>query len=154
MYFDERNMDYKEENKSVDVDTNIYEIDTINIINNRNKIEIFGASEGLNKGNMFKDLYDPYKNNVFKIVVNTKKDKLLLIIQELNFKMIDLSLYLDINPSDKEVYSIFKETLKELKKNKEIYEKTYGPLCLENTTEKYNWPDNPWPWTMEGDNNV
>ncbi len=151
MYFDERNMDYTNQTNSID--NNIYEIDTINIINNRND-NLFNAQEGLNKGNMFKELYDPYQNNVFKIEVNTKKDKLLLVIQKLEFKLIDLSLYLDINPNDKEMYLIFKETLEELKKNKEIYEKTYGPLCLENTTEQYNWPDDPWPWMMEGDNNV
>lgn len=47
-------------------------------------------------GNMFKNIYSKYKNHVYKLKINNKKDELLYIIQI----HLDLGLYLDINPND------------------------------------------------------
>lgn len=160
MYFDERdnNMDYlsfTDNNESTynDIENTDVKIDTINIINyNRSLLNnMFNSKEGLNKGTMFKESYSPYKNYVFKIVISGRKDEMLLRIQELTFKVIDLSLYLDLNPQDRDVYLDFKKALEELKQNKDIYEKNYGPLCLDSLlNDKYEWSSNPWPWMKEG----
>ena len=118
------------------------------------KANLFSANEGLNKGNMFKNEYDPYKNYIYKVVVKGERDELLLKIQELTFKTIDLNLYLDMYPNDDKMYNEFKSSIEELKKYKEIYEKNYGPLCMTETKyyDSYKWEKNPWPWMNEGGN--
>lgn len=171
MYFDERDNEielsnYENEfkkyeniyndidNKKWDNDFNI-DIKNLNINNfNRDNNILYTSKEGLNKGNMFKNSYDPYKNYIYKVIVKGEKDELLLKIQELTFKMIDLNLYLDIFPNDINMYKEFKETSELLKKHKELYEKNYGPLCLDNTLyyDNYMWNKNPWPWMNERGN--
>ena len=143
---------YKTNEWDTDVKVNI---GNINVNNIRAKDELFSAKEGLNKGNMFTSLYEPYKNYIYKVIVSGEKDELLLKIQELTFKVIDLGLYLDINPKDEKIYYEFRNASKELKKMKEIYEKNYGPLCLTETEyySEYKWNKNPWPWMNEGGKN-
>lgn len=131
-----------------------FDINNININNFRKieKPELYSMTEGLNKGNMFKNEYDPYKNYIYRVVVKGDLDELLLKIQELTFKTIDLNLYLDVYPNDMTVYNEFKSTTEELKKYKEIYEKNYGPICMTDTSfyNSYKWANNPWPWMNEG----
>lgn len=144
---------YENNYKSNEWDTDVkVNIGNINVNNIRAKDELFSAKEGLNKGNMFTSLYEPYKNYIYKVIVSGEKDELLLKIQELTFKVIDLGLYLDINPKDEKIYYEFRNASKELKKMKEIYEKNYGPLCLTETEyySEYKWNKNPWPWMNEG----
>ena len=160
MYFDERDylvdLDNKSSSSEVnysDVDYNNTYVDTINIINyNRGNNKLYTSSEGFNKGNMFKELYDPYKKYSFKVVVNGKKDELLLRIQQLTFNLIDLGLYLDLNPMDRDIYYDYKATAIELNRNKDLYESNYGPLCMSETInyDNYRWLSDPWPWMREG----
>ena len=167
MYFDERDLmdinkeendinifekNYtKNENKKWDNDFKI-NVDSININNFNRNSELFSKEEGLNKGNMFKGIYDPYKNYIYRVVVKGEKDELLLTIQQLTFKAIDLNLYLDVYPEDEVCYKEFKETIEELNKYKDLYEKNYGPLCAFETLyyNSYKWLKNPWPWMNEG----
>jgi len=131
-----------------------FDINNININNFRKneKPELYTMTEGLNKGNMFKNEYNPYKNYIYRVVVKGDRDELLLKIQELTFKIIDLNLYLDVYPNNTEIYKEFKNTAAELKKHKEIYEKNYGPLCMTETLyyNDYKWENDPWPWMNEG----
>lgn len=165
MYYDERedidysilNINNTEEKKTKYYDNDItFDVNNLNINNFRkDKVkDLYSSKEGLNKGNMFKNEYDPYKNYIYKVVVKGERDSLLLKIQELSFKVVDLNLYLDIFPGDTMMFEEFKKTLNELKKEKEMYEKTYGPLCLDGTiySNTYNWDKNPWPWMNEGGN--
>jgi len=147
---------YENNYKSNEWDTDVkVNIGNINVNNIRAKDELFSAKEGLNKGNMFTNIYEPYKNYIYKVVVSGERDELLLKIQELTFKVIDLGLYLDINSKDEKIYYEFRNASKELKMAKEIYEKNYGPLCLTETEyySEYKWSKNPWPWMNEGGNN-
>lgn len=164
MYFDERDKNYEYssyENTYNDIDTKkwnndfIIDINNLNINNFNRNNELFNSKEGLNKGNMFKNEYNQYKNYVFKVLVKGDRDELLLKIQELTFKMIDLGLYLDINPNNNEIFSEYKETVDLLKKHKEKYENNYGPLCLESNINfnSFLWNKDPWPWINEGGNN-
>lgn len=169
MYYDERenlvNYSVKDEennyteynltNKNEKKWDNDFKIDINNInINNYRHIKrtLFSDREGFNKGNMIIEEYVPYKNYVYKVVVKGERDELLLKIQELTFKVIDLNLYLDIHPNDEEMYKVFKNTVQELKKYKDMYEKNFGPLCVTDTLyyDSYKWLKNPWPWMNEG----
>lgn len=134
-------------------DNNYYDANKI-IINNYRNENIYKLNEGFNKGNMFPNIYKPYKDYEYKVVVTRKKDEMLLKIQELCFALKDLNLYLDIHPHDKNMLSMFNEYNKELHTLKEEYSKTYGPLCLNeaNRTDEFAWVKNPWPWENFGGN--
>ena len=66
----------------------LFEIEDIRKNNN-----LFNIDEGFNKGNMFKDLYDPYKNyEVKKIIPTTEKDLLLYNLYKYSFAINDLKI--------------------------------------------------------------
>lgn len=131
-----------------DVDINI---DSINF--NRDN-SLYSPMEEFNKGNMFKNLYSKYKNHIYKLKVNSKKDELLYNIQMYSFAMKDMNLYLDVYPDDKNILNSFHDYRKKYEVLKKQYESEYGPLCMSNTlnTEKWTWVSNPWPWDKGGNN--
>lgn len=158
MYYDENNNYFEYNDINKDYYTKNYDIfneiniknPTFNVNTYRNNY-LFTPEEGLNKGNMFKNLYSPYKNYIYKIAVKGKRDELLLSIQELTFALKDLNLYLDLHPDDKDAMNIFKDYSKELKKYKEIYNNEYSPLCsFDSNKEYFDWISSPWPWDNKG----
>lgn len=139
------------------VEQNINDYDfAIDIMNGQvptvNKgVEIYDLKEALRRGNLFPKLYDPYKNYVPReIKVNTEREKCLLEIQELDFAISDLNLYLDNYPCDKQAYDLFKKYTEECKKKKEYYTKVFGPLVLSELTDEYEWSTGVWPWEGSG----
>ena len=62
--------------------------------------------------------------------------------------------YLDLNKDNTEIFNELKSTITELNKNKELYAKNYGPLCLKDNVNynSYMWSKNPWPWMNTGGN--
>ena len=118
---------------------------------NRNT-NILDPMEGFLRGNMFKDLYDPYKNlTYYKLVPKTEKEKALYKIMALSFAINDLNLYLDLHPDNKEALDLFKKYVEEKRECTKEYTKTYGPLTVTKVTgSKFNWIDSPWPWDMGG----
>lgn len=174
MYFDEREnyLDYigEEVNNYIKVedkdynefsnhetykfkDNKIYDINNININNFRDNMsnDLSSPKDALNKGGIFKSIYDPYKNHIYKVVVKGERDEMLLAIQELTFAMKDLILYLDVHPDDMTVYDKLKSYSKELETIKKRYEGKYGPLTAFHVEgNKYSWYLNPWPWDKGG----
>ena len=134
MYFDENN--------------NYYDV-SINFDRNN---KLYSIEEGFNKGNLFQNLYSKYKNHIYKLNVNNKKDELLYQIQIHTFALKDLNLYLDVHPTDQSILLEFQKIKRNLEEAKSKYEKEYGPLCMNNTTNDDNWTwiNNPWPWDKGG----
>ncbi len=163
---------YDETNNKYDLDYNEiydyeYDIDKVVNKNSYNDLDInidsinfnrdnslYSSMEGFNKGNMFKNIYSKYKNHIYKLRVNSKKDELLYNIQMYSFAMKDMNLYLDIHPDDKNILNNFHNYRKKYEVLKKQYESEYGPLCMSNTlnTEKWTWVSNPWPWDKGGNN--
>ena len=104
------------------------------------------------RGNMFRDEYIPYKNYKAKEVIpQTEEEALLLKINESEFALNDISLYLDLHPEDKEMYRKFREEIKKYKDYLDRYERIYRPLELTSTyTDSYDYYKNPWPWDNDG----
>ena len=148
MLFDDYNFDMNFFNLDNNINNNVYEM---NIMNNDEKIDL---NNGFYLGNIFVNLYKPYKRiNPKRINAYSEKQKMLLKIYELDFILNDLNLYLDINPKDDKMFDIFKNTALELNKLKDEYYKKYQVLDLcKDTNNKYTWLDNPWTW--EDDQNV
>lgn len=123
-------------------------INTNSVNTKNNSTSLFDLDEGFLKGNMFKDLYEPYKNyNVRKIVPKNEKELLLYNIYKLCFAINDLNLYLDINPNDQVMYDTFKKYTESYNKLVCEYEEKYGVLNLNgDISTNYSWYKNPWPW--------
>ncbi len=161
MYFNENNnffeLEHEEDNLNIDkyIDKTNYEENTFNIGNivfNRHNDPIVNPVEGFNRGNMFDNLYSKYKNHVYNLKVNNKKDELLYKIQIYNFAIRDLCLYLDIHPTETNALKLFSEYNKELNKLKKEYDTMYSPLNINEveSSTKWTWINNPWPWDKGG----
>lgn len=113
---------------------------------------ILNPEEGFLRGNMFKDEYLPYKNlTYFKLNPTNEKERDLYRVMALSFAVNDLNLYLDLHPSNEEVFKKYKEYVDEYKSMCKEFEQKYGPLKLtESTGSKYTWLDSPWPWDSMG----
>ena len=116
----------------------------------KQKDNLYDPYQGFIRGNMFKDLYDPYKlNNPYNIEPANDQAKLLTSIDALSFAMIDLNLYLDIYPNSKEYIDLFNRYRIEKNNLVKEYENKYGPLTLDsdaNNTYPWAWDRMPWPW--------
>lgn len=132
---------------------NYYDPFNYTFINNDydNRNNLYGAYEGYLKGNMFKNLYEQYKN--FKpdtIKPNSEQEQDLFNLNQVMFAMHDLSLYLDVNPNDGEMLKLFtkyKDMYNELCTN---YERKYGPLNVNKTSNRtpFDWENQKFPWEV------
>ena len=106
--------------------------------------------EGFLRGNMFADLYEPYKNYRPKeLKPKTEREALLYTIIKICFAINDLNLYLDIYPDDRKAINLFNQYRKQKEGLMEEYESKYGPIVLNSDSlNKYPWAwdDMPWPW--------
>ena len=77
------------------------------------------------------------------------RDLLLKEIQQLSFRLYDLTLFLDTHSTENCALKDYNETLNKYKIMVKNFEKLYGPLTLdaidENTME-WKWIEGPWPW--------
>ena len=133
------------------INNNYINIPQNEIIPNSNN-QILEPYEGLIRGNIFDNLYDQYKNySPYRLNPNNEKEALLQQWQQYNFAIIDLNLYLDTNPNDKNALSIYREFLNILNQLQDKYESKYGPIelssnCVSNNT--WEWNNSPWPWEV------
>lgn len=86
------------------------------------------------------------------------RDLLLKEIQQLSFRLYDLTLFLDTHPTENCALKDYNETLNKYKIMVKNFEKLYGPLTLGSIDEKaakWQWIEGPWPWencVCEGEN--
>lgn len=84
------------------------------------------------------------------------KNELRLAVQSYTFAAHDMLLYLDTHPNDEKAFSLYKSLKKKAIELKDQYQRSYGPLCVEDLAkqDKFNWIDSPWPWEKGGNANV
>lgn len=115
-----------------------------------NKEELYTPYDGLIRGNLFKDLYVPYKSKEpYEIKPMNEQAKMLTKIDALKFAMIDLNLYLDINSNDKKYINLFNKYREQQDALVKEYESKYGPLSLNSESlnmTPWAWNNMPWPW--------
>lgn len=107
--------------------------------------------EGLTIGNLFYDLYSPYKNyKPRELKSNSQKGSLLLKIQSLCLAVNDLNLYLDIHPEDQETFHLFKNYISELENLTKTYSENYDVLELcHDMGQNFTWYKKLWPWEVK-----
>ncbi len=77
-----------------------------------------------------------------------KKNQLLRQIQEYDFAVNELTLYLDSHPTDAKAIEKHAAWAKDLDLLKLAYTKEFGPLtaCDGSKHGSWNWVNDPWPW--------
>lgn len=125
-----------------------------NYLNNnlyRNDIpKLLNPEIGFNNGNMFSNIYDSYKNyRPESLQPKNDREKLLLDLSRASFAAHELKLYLDLNPNDNSMLTLFNDYENKCRELTNEYEKRYGAL---NTDSKhlnqipFNWEEGIWPW--------
>ena len=86
------------------------------------------------------------------------RDELLQKISALDFYIIDLNLYLNTHPNDRDVIERYNAVVKEARMLRDEYERMYGMLMASSPSRTpWQWIENPWPWqynfnfTLTGD---
>lgn len=132
--------------------------DMMNMGMNTNNMNIMGMNnanladpkEGFLRGNLFDNLYDPYKNYKYRdLRPSNKREELLFELMKYKFAMKELNLYLDTHPNDTKMISLYNKYLKEEKMVCDEYERNYGPLTLDSMyldDNLWKWNNSPWPW--------
>ncbi len=79
------------------------------------------------------------------------KKKLLDCISSTQFAALELGLYLDTHPHDKDALAKFEMFRAKLKAYIKQYEDEFGPLTLSGDfgNDGFDWIKNPWPWEKE-----
>ncbi len=77
------------------------------------------------------------------------RTKLMKKIQELEFAVIDLNLYLDNFPDNQQALTLYNDFSCKLMQNKTKYETEYGALTnfgYAQSQYPWTWVKEPWPW--------
>ena len=124
----------------------------INDSNMNNNLDLFGPYEGFIKGNLFKNLYDSYKNlKPANLNINNEQDELLLNVLELSFAEHELNLLLDNYPNNQNALKLFNQYSKMEADARKNYERRFGPLEVTsdmNNNAPFAWEATKWPWEM------
>ena len=141
------NMNYNQLNK-----TNMkFNMDNQNM-STKMKDKPIDPKEGWLRGNLFANLYDPYKNyKPANLNPRTEREALLYQLMQYKFALIELNLYLDTHPNDVEMIKLYNNYLNIEKQMCNKYESMYGPLTVDsNYLDKnmWEWKNSPWPWEV------
>ena len=139
----------------------LFNFNHMNNMNNMNHMDNFNNNineldnpyDGYIKGNMFVNLYKPYKNyRPIRLVPNNEQAEMLLEVNKLEFASHEIRLYLDNFPNDQKMISKFNEYRKMTNEAIDRYQRKYGPLLESDLSNPnlFSWQATPWPWEMEG----
>ena len=111
---------------------------------------LFNPYQGLIRGNLFKNIYQPYKNEKpYEIKPMNEQAKMLTELDSLEFALVDLNLYLDVYPDDREAIQLFNQYRIERQDLLNQYQNKYGPILISSEAlnqAPWMWNNRPWPW--------
>ncbi|MGM9876691.1 MAG: spore coat protein CotJB [Bacilli bacterium] len=160
-YYNYLNNNYNDMNFMTDSNNMIYDMNTMtafpntfmmpnnNISDNSN---ITDSQTGFKRGNLFNNLYSEYKNyKPNDLKANSEREDLIMQIDEQRFAIIEMNLYLDIYPNDKNALNKFNNYLRKEKELINLYESKYGPMTISSPvqTDNWLWNNSPWPWEVQ-----
>jgi len=88
---------------------------------------------------------------------NHNRDDLLYKLTALDFMLVDLALFLNTHPDEREAVDEYNKVVNEADRIRAVYENHFGPLCSyrsKNQAPTWIWSDDPWPWSTEGNFNL
>ncbi len=81
-----------------------------------------------------------------------ERDRLLRQIAAVDFAMIELHLFMDSHPNDREAGRKLDEYEKKSTALRKEFEEKYGPLTsMQKEGNRWAWICDPWPWDNEED---
>lgn len=136
---------------------NYFNYQNTNFMNNYNQKQttenvndLYDPYQGFIRGNLYKNLYDPYKiKQPYDIKPMNEQAELLTYIDALSFACIDLNLYLDVYPNNQQLIDLYNQYNMQKKELTEQYQTKFGPLVLSSSSLNsypWAWDDKPWPW--------
>ena len=82
----------------------------------------------------------------------TDRDILMRKISAYDFAIVELNLYLDTHPKDKEAHRRLEDYESKSLELRQCYEEKYGPIVFRNSPDnRMKWIKNPWPWDLCGE---
>ncbi|MCG7406977.1 spore coat protein CotJB [Paenibacillus sp. ACRRX] len=72
-------------------------------------------------------------------------------LQEVDFVLVELNLYLDTHPDDAQAIQQFNHYVSERTKLAQAYQERYGPLQnfgRDYSGTPFTWVNTPWPWQV------
>ena len=121
-------------------------------ISTLNEEQLYNPIIGLEKGNLFKNLYDKYKNyEAFKLNPSNEKQAMMIQLMQYKFALIELQLYLDTHPKDMQMIDLYRKYLSIEKQMCMEYERKYGPITCDSEFigNEWTWDNSPWPWEVK-----
>lgn len=118
--------------------------------NNTQSNSLFGPYEGYTNGNMFRNLYEQYKN--YKPTVlspKSEQEEALLNLNQMQFAMHDLNLFLDVFPNNNNMMNQFVAFRNSYNRLLEEYESKYGAININSqylNNTPFGWVQQTWPW--------
>lgn len=123
---------------------------TNNNLNNGSNMMLYGPYEGYVKGNLFRNLYDQYKSyRPMSLAPSSEREEALLNLNQIQFAMHELNLYLDVYPNDANImrqFVAYRNTYNDLLNQ---YENRYGALNVNSislNSVPFGWVNQTWPW--------
>ena len=81
------------------------------------------------------------------------REELLKSLSELDFIAVDLALFLNTHPENKEAIQTYNQVITAADTIRMKYEDAFGPLCsfrsYASNSNRWEWNDNPWPWQAD-----
>ncbi len=82
----------------------------------------------------------------------TEQEMLLRKIATTDFAIVELNLYMDTHPDDKEVNMKLNDYREKSMRLREKYQEKYGPITSKSMEDnRWGWIADPWPWNNEGE---
>lgn len=130
---------------------NYNNVNDITNIQNEEKLQkdLTSVSNGFKRGNIFVNLYWPYKKQTYNFMPRNERQKMLVDIMENAFYAHELKLYLDNFKDDKKKLELFNKYNKKAKDLIKEYNLKYEPITIignEFNDIPFSWVESPWPW--------
>ena len=79
------------------------------------------------------------------------QQQLLRYIQQINLALLDVVLFLDTHPNDRNALNYYEKCKVARMEATALYAEKFGPLQIDNvnTSDGFSWVDSPWPWEGE-----
>jgi spore coat protein JB len=86
-----------------------------------------------------------------QVVLNEQYYRMLEELQQLDFALVELTLYLDTHPMDMQALQQFNQLAQQRQHCAHRFESCYGPLMqFGHSFSRYpwQWAEPPWPWQV------
>ena len=131
------------------IDTDLIINDDIKQMDN-NFLDLYGPYDGFIKGNLFKNLYLPYKDyEPAKLLPNNEYEEDLLNLNQVQFACHDINLFLDNYPDDIKMIDLYNKYRQNYMDLLQSFESKYGPINVYFdgiSGNTWSWNNEPWPW--------